>query len=86
MHFWQKFRESNGFTKSNAKELIWRKTFLMGVNFSFFHTVVEVQTWNFSHSEILSCKEGGGRVTLAKMSAFQDLPMYVLGFSFLNTT
>ena len=77
MHFWQKFRESNGFTKSNAKELIWRKMFLM---------VVEVQTWNFSHSEILSCKEGGGRVTLAKMSAFQDLPMYVLGFSFLNTT
>ena len=39
-HFQQKFRESNGYTKqvTKAKELIWRYTFFVRENFSFFHT------------------------------------------------
>ena len=38
-HFWQKFREINGFTKEITKELIWRNIFLVRPNFSFFHIV-----------------------------------------------
>ena len=38
--FWQKFRESNVFTKEYTKELIWRNFFNVTVNFSFFHTVI----------------------------------------------
>ena len=37
--FWQKFHESNVFTKEITKELIWRNIFSVRVNFSFFHTV-----------------------------------------------
>ena len=33
-HFWQKFRESNVFTK----ELIWGNIFFVRLNFSLFHT------------------------------------------------
>ena len=39
-HFWQKFRESNGFTKWITKELIWRNIFLVRVNFEFFYKVI----------------------------------------------
>ena len=38
-HSWQKFRESNVFTKEITKELIWRNIFLVRLNLSFFHTV-----------------------------------------------
>ena len=38
-YFWQKFRQSNGFTKEITKELIWRNISLARENFSFFHTV-----------------------------------------------
>ena len=54
-HFWQKSRESNGFTKEITKELIWRNIFFMRLNFQFFHTVrlpshsVEI-TEIYSHS------------------------------------
>ena len=37
-HFWQKFRESNVFSKENTKASIWRNIFLVGLNFSFCHT------------------------------------------------
>ena len=37
--FWQKFRESNVFTKEITKELISRNFFSVRENFSFFHTV-----------------------------------------------
>ena len=37
--FWEKFRESNAFTKQITKELIWRKKISVRVYFSFFHTV-----------------------------------------------
>ena len=42
-HFWQKFRESNGFTKQITKELIWRKISLVTLvreNICNFHSVV----------------------------------------------
>ena len=35
IHHWQKFRESNGFTKENTKWLIWRNIYTARVNFSF---------------------------------------------------
>ena len=37
--FWQKFHESNVYTKDITKELIWWNIFSVRVNFSFFHTV-----------------------------------------------
>ena len=37
--FWQKFRESNAFSKEVTKALISRNIFSMRVNFSFYHTV-----------------------------------------------
>ena len=37
-HFWQNFRESNGFTNEITKKLIWQIIFSVRVNFSFFHT------------------------------------------------
>ena len=44
--FWQKFRESNVFTKGNTKELIWRNFFWVTIYFSFFHTVNKLGTKN----------------------------------------
>ena len=38
--FWQKFRESNVFTKEITKGLICRNIFLVRPNFLFFHTVL----------------------------------------------
>ena len=38
--FWQKFRQSNVFTKESTKKVIWRNIFSVRINFSFFHTVV----------------------------------------------
>ena len=39
--FGQKFRESNVFTKEITKELFWRNIFLVRLNSSFFHTVIQ---------------------------------------------
>ena len=47
IHFWQKFRESNVFTKEITKELISRKKFSVRENFLFFHTVCERISWFF---------------------------------------
>ena len=38
--FWQKFRETNGFTKEITKELISRNIFSVRENFRNFHTVM----------------------------------------------
>ena len=46
--FWQKFRESNVFTKQITKKLIWRNIFSVRLNFSFFHNVnmqCNVEKW-----------------------------------------
>ena len=45
--FWQKFRESNVFTKEVSKKLISRKKMSVRENFSFFHTVVRKIAENF---------------------------------------
>ena len=56
--FWQKFRETNVFTKEITKQLIWRNYFSVRVNFwfSFSHSVnCAVEKWKtLSHENISS--------------------------------
>ena len=56
-HFWQKFRENNGFTKEITKELIWRNIFSVRVKSSFFHIVLcKRNTENHENAVHLSVK------------------------------
>ena len=52
-YFWQKFRESNVFTKGNTKELIWRNIFSVRVNFSFFTSLCYVLKF-FSSNQLFN--------------------------------
>ena len=42
MILFQKFRKTYWFTKEFCSKLIWRKKFCLAVNFSFFHTVLNL--------------------------------------------
>ena len=55
--FWQKFRETNVFTKEITKYLIWRNIFSVRVNFLFFHSMqcgisLKSYTANWFHQKL----------------------------------